>query len=734
MTNELALSGVGDLGTSDEASVLLSLLALTSDAVLVFDAHGNILLANEEAERAFRALAGGLAGTNVRALFPPAATIAQTQGPLDESLPFGLDGSSSVLVCEGRDHSHVRMSVRCERVPIAAETYLLCAHALGGSRDAQEDDERLVDELSRANKRLSGTLSIVLGTLDSLDVGTLFSRTLGEITETMDAWATLAYMAERDGYRLRGATESLGNAPVPAFVAYDNPLAQLASAEERSSRMQVLVPSRSELRQGKMRQRTVMCEETGASIVVSTGSLPPFACFVTVPVWFGGHMIALLIVGWRHARRLRKDDTNLLDAVAEYLSVQLAGAFAAMRAQHAERLDSLGSEMRERLLTSKTLDAQVIDSVFEDAAAGIESLCVPIVGNVHQRTVMGRLFNEELSAVSSDLFATFSDQKMPCVVDVAHVETLMLWLKRKGGPTQGLFVVLGQVGDVELGYLLLREAEEEPLEDVDISFVRRLAEDVLEVEAGERARKRDTRIAQALQRGMKNELQRVDGLSTQSCYSSATEAAYVGGDFYDLVRLPERRACVIMGDVSGKGVEAASVSSAVKTALGAYAWEGLSPARMVSLLNEFLLGFSRIETFATLFVGIANMEEGTLAYCSAGHPPALLVRARSGELVSLGVQSGVVGAFSGMRYLNGEVKIEDGDILLLYTDGVTEARNHDGAFFGEDGLRDAFLRESAVGYDGLCDRVLQAVSSFAGESLEDDVALVVVRFDQVGNG
>ena len=236
-----------------------------------------------------------------------------------------------------------------------------------------------------------------------------------------------------------------------------------------------------------------------------------------------------------------------------------------------------------------------------------------------------------------------------------------------------------------------------------------------------------------MQLGMRNKLQEVDGLSTQSKYQSATEAAYVGGDFYDLVRLPKRHACAIMGDVSGKGVEAASVSSAVKTALAAYAWEGLTPARMVSLLNDFLLGFSRIETFATMFVGIVDLKNATLSYCSAGHPPALLVRARTGELVTLGVQSGVVGAFEGLRYLNGEVVLENGDILVLYTDGVTEARDSEGAFFGEDGLHDVLLREVTAGFDGLCDRILDSVSSFAGGSLEDDVSLVVIRFDSVGS-
>ncbi|MBR3223868.1 MAG: SpoIIE family protein phosphatase [Atopobiaceae bacterium] len=732
MTNELMRNDALGVVTHDETAMLASLLALTSDAVLVFNESGRILLANEEAERVFRALSGSLTTQNVRMLFPPTATSTMPDASLEESLPFLLDGSSNTLICETHDGRHVRMQVRCERMHTETAAYMLCARVLIGEDGKQDGDERLLDELSRANRRLSGTLGIVLGTLDSLDVGTLFNRILDEITETMDAWATLAYVAEHDGYRLRGTTESLGNAPVPSFVGYDDPLAQLASARGSSARMQVVAPTRKDLRQGALRERTVICEDTGASISISTVSLPPFLCFVTVPIWFGGQMIALLIVGWRHARKLRKDDLALLDAVAEYLSVQLAGAFAAMRAQHAEHLDSLASELRERLLTSPKLDAKLVESVFLDAASAIESTCASLVGNVHQRTTVCSFAEGDMQTVPTGMLHTMEDERLPMVLDVSQVEGLCLWLERLGEPTQGLYVQLGQLEGAQRGFLLLKDSKEEPFEESDKSFVRRLAEDVLEVEEGERTRKRDTRISQALQRGMRNELQRVDGLSTQSVYSSATEAAYVGGDFYDLVRLPDRHACVVMGDVSGKGVEAASVSSAVKTALSAYAWEGLTPARMVSLLNDFLLGFSRLETFATLFVGVIDLPKGVLTYCSAGHPPALMVRARTGELTSLDVQSGVVGAFANMRYSNGEVALENGDTLLLYTDGVTEARNKEGAFFGEDGLREVVSRESAVGYQGLCDRIVGAVASFAGGSLEDDVALVVLRLDEVG--
>ena len=720
-------------GLGNEADLLSTLLTLMSDAVLVFDQSGTILLANEEARQTFRMLPGGLVEQNVRSLFPPAATVDIMEGPLEAALPFGLDGSSSVITCVGGDNKPVRVRVRCERASATSEAYVLTALALADEEKVQRENERLVEELSRTNRRLSGTLSIVLGTLDSLDMGTLFSRILDRITNTMDAWATLAYMAEQDGYRLRGSTESLGNASAPAFVPYNHPLAEIVYREGKSLCMRVQTPTKEELRKGEVLTRTVLCEEVGMSLAVPAELMPPFSTFVVVPVWFGGHVIALLVVGWKSVHTRRKDAIRLLDAVAEYLSVQLAGAFATLKAQHADKLESLGASLREELLSGPTVDAALLDSVFKQAAEGIEATCVSLAGNHYQNATIATLDSTHIESMPFDLCEYCKVHEVPCVTNVEEVRELRDWLESRGAFRCGLLVALGRFEDVYYAFLLLRDQDMEPFEDVDVTFVRRLADDVREIEAGERLRNRDKRISQALQLGMRNKLQKVDGLSAQSKYLSATEAAYVGGDFYDLVRLPQRRACAIMGDVSGKGVEAASVSSAVKTALAAYAWEGLTPARMVSLLNDFLLGFSRIETFATMFVGIADLENATLSYCSAGHPPALLFRARTSELVMLGVQSGVVGAFEGLRYLNGEVAVEDGDILVLYTDGVTEARNSEGAFFGEDGLRDALLREVSAGFDGLCDRILDSVSAFAGGSLEDDVSLVVMRFDHVGN-
>ena len=317
------------------------------------------------------------------------------------------------------------------------------------------------------------------------------------------------------------------------------------------------------------------------------------------------------------------------------------------------------------------------------------------------------------------------------VVPVPPESELSLTLRDLGEPCVGALLDLGELGGERRRSLLLRPDGAEPLDELETEFLCDLVSDVRDIALGEEAREQDKRIAQALQTGMRNELQHVDGITAEAVYSSATATASVGGDFYDLIGLPGRRACVIMGDVSGKGVEAASVSAAVKTALGAYAWEGLAPARMVRSLNEFLLGFSRLETFATLFVGIIDLSDGMVRYCSAGHPPAIHVNADASEILTLDVQSGVVGAFHDIAYQDGVTRFSPGDVLLLYTDGTTEARDPSGAFFGEEGLRDAVMRESAADrpFEGFVGRLLASLDAFTGNRLEDDVAMVALRFD-----
>ena len=596
---------------------------------------------------------------------------------------------------------------------------------------SREEHQRVVDELRRANRRLAGTLQIVLGTLDSGDVGTLFSRVLEEITATIDATGTLVYLAERDGFHLRGISEGVSEMRIARFVPFDRVVETLTVRAGGTLRLQVQAPQRDDLRRGRLDTREVRDEATNEIHRVESEYLPPFASFHAVPVLFGGHVVALIEVGWTRSHPLDADDADLLDAVARYLSVQLVGAFSTLRTQREMQLKDASSRIRELLLERRELDSEALAQAFELAASELDCLPAPLAGDGETETVEVALPRSGTRPLPANLLPTPSEGDALSVA-LSPSSPLSAWLRELGEPTRAVLMDAGTLLGMRVACLFLREEDEEPLDDLELAFVDDLAHDLVSLARGDEARSQDKAISQALQTGMKNELQDVPGISAEATYSSATAAAFVGGDFYDLIRLPGHRACVIMGDVSGKGVEAASVSAAVKTALAAYAWEGLKPAHMVRLLNDFLLGFSRVETFATLFVGILDLRRATLTYCSAGHPPALLLKAASGELESLGVQSGVVGAFPDLRYHDGRVRLDEQDVLVLYTDGTTEARSPEGGFFGEEGLRDAILSSVKLGFEGLTRRLLETLDEYTGRQLADDVALLALRFDELG--
>lgn len=331
---------IDGIGKRDVNAALDSLLSLTSDAMLVFDGSGRILVANDVANRLFTR-SGSLAGLDVRALFSPRVVTLPDSPFAFSALPFATDGSPSTLTCTRANGTSVELSIRSERVGVAKETCILVAHELDASQFAQRERDRLVGELSRVNRRLSGTLNIVLDTLGTKDVSLLFERVIEEITETMEASGTVFFVAEGDGYHLKGKSVSLANVKIPRFVASGRMIERLTTSAGHALRLRVLAPTRDALRQGRLTRREVLDEATHEIHRVRASTLPPFVSFIAVPVWFGGHVIALIEVGWDQVHPTRREDAELLDAVAQYLSVQLVGVFSTLRQRKASHLDNV---------------------------------------------------------------------------------------------------------------------------------------------------------------------------------------------------------------------------------------------------------------------------------------------------------------------------------------------------------------------------------------------------------
>ncbi len=407
---------------------------------------------------------------------------------------------------------------------------------------SREEHERVVDELRRANRRLSGTLHIVLDTLDSQSVATLFSRVLEEITETMDAWGTLVYLAEPDGYHLRGASESLDHVSISRFFSFNRTLELLTTRATKTLRLRVQPPDKNALRRGRLSVRDVLDEGTGELHSPGIEALPPFTSYYAVPVWFGNHVVALIEVGWRQVHPLVQQDADLLDAVAEYLSVQLVGAFSAMRTQREGRLRDASSQIREELLSHDELTTNAVDAAFGRAAHELSAIAAPVHENVHQKTVVADLPRGGTQCIpvtlSSLAPATESPEDAVSVLALPEGSDLSIWLDEHEEPCIGALLDAGKAAGKRRACLFLRDVGEEPFDDLELAFLRGVARDLVGAARGEEARTKDRRISQALQTGMRNELQHVDGITAEGRYSSATAAAFVGGDFYDLIRLP----------------------------------------------------------------------------------------------------------------------------------------------------------------------------------------------------
>lgn len=216
----------------------------------------------------------------------------------------------------------------------------------------------------------------------------------------------------------------------------------------------------------------------------------------------------------------------------------------------------------------------------------------------------------------------------------------------------------------------------------------------------------------------------IDGVEFGYLYKAARDEGFVGGDFYDLFEIEHGLVGIITGDVSGKGLEAATFTSLLKNTLKAYSYPGKSTARIMSKTNQLILRSSEQYAFATAFLGILNTETGELNCCNAGHPPAV-VQKKDGTSFLLGDHNAAIGLFSDEEYTQQTITLQPDDILFLYTDGATEAR-HGKDFFGEQRLEKAVntLKENAI--DELPKLVYRKVMDFSGGVQRDDIALLAV--------
>ena len=309
------------------------------------------------------------------------------------------------------------------------------------------------------------------------------------------------------------------------------------------------------------------------------------------------------------------------------------------------------------------------------------------------------------------------------------------WLRSEG--FRGHAVVPLVVDSRSIGALMIDMREPRLLDGDEVRFLRLMANQAaiaieqarLHQEEIERQRlEQELAVGRQIQRSMLPQgCPVVAGWEFASFYQAARQ---VGGDFYDFFELPggPGRLGIVIADVADKGVPAALFMALSRAVIRAAALDGHGPSATMAQANELIVKDSRDSLFVTAFYATLDTRSGRLTYANAGHNRPLWRRAGTGAVEELAARGIALGVLEDVEMEECEINVAPGDLLLLYTDGVTEAMDAGGRAFGVERLREIVAAHPDAGAEGIVSSVVDAVQSFTGGAPQsDDIALFVVR-------
>jgi PAS domain S-box-containing protein len=397
------------------------------------------------------------------------------------------------------------------------------------------------------------------------------------------------------------------------------------------------------------------------------------------------------------------------EAASERLRLLQAITAAALAA---EDLEALLRELLDRLLEALDVDRATLVLVDDDeyvvarAARGVDTIVERDAASPRDGVVT-RIAEEQAAIAILDVPASG--------IDASSL----------GGAISSLVAVPlvdgdGVIGSLQLATLTRREFGEETI-DLLLGAAARASLAI----ARTRLYERERRIAQELQRSLlPRALPEVPGVALAARYEPGGNGATVGGDWYDAIPLPGGRVVVAIGDVVGRGIEAAATMGQMRSAMRAIIMQGDDSGSMMERLNRFALGVGDC-VLTTVVLAIFEPATGRLRYTNAGHPPPLLISAGGGATFLEDEPAPPLGVVETPRYRQRTLELELGSTLLLYTDGLVE----NPAEPLDAGL--ARLRETAdaagagADVDALCASVLGALSQTGSQS--DDVTMIALH-------
>jgi len=238
---------------------------------------------------------------------------------------------------------------------------------------------------------------------------------------------------------------------------------------------------------------------------------------------------------------------------------------------------------------------------------------------------------------------------------------------------------------------------------------------------------RERHIAEELQRSLlPEELPEIPCTDLGAYYASSTKEAQVGGDFYDIIALPNKKYAIIIGDVSGKGIEAAASTAMVKCIIRTFLHQYPSPEFALSQANSALAKQLQRGIFVTVFCAIYDVATGEITYANAGHPHPCYFDNRKRSCAHLPSFDPAICLLANYNYRKNSVRLSPGSFVVTYTDGTFEARRNR-EFFGEERLHKVIERSADLPAQKIADEIISECIRFSSGKLEDDIAILVIK-------
>jgi sigma-B regulation protein RsbU (phosphoserine phosphatase) len=276
-----------------------------------------------------------------------------------------------------------------------------------------------------------------------------------------------------------------------------------------------------------------------------------------------------------------------------------------------------------------------------------------------------------------------------------------------------------EVGDLARSFILMRHELSRNIQDlINITSARQR----FESELG---------IAREIQLGMvpktfpgQIEFDHID------LYATLQPAKEVGGDLYDFFKLDDDHVVFTLGDVSDKGVPAALFMVVTRTLIRVFSGKDVSPARMMTSINNVLSSDNPRAMFVTLIIGTLNIRTGEVIYANGGHNPPIIITQDEARFIECKKEP-LVGAMPGMIYSNSTLTLSSGQGFMLYTDGVNEAMNKEGKQFSNQRMLERVSADRDLPSETIVQNLLNSISKHAGDaSQSDDIAMLMIKFQK----